>query len=178
MIHKEVHRLGTHQYNMLFIVCFISRIIPTANKSLPVFLTNNFLSFSFFCFHFSPVFMCVPHEPWPNTSLQFCPFTMCVSGVSNSGHLAWWQVPLISEPLAIPFLSFQWILSVLEVRALNSQATPKKFSVAQRRRNSLQQEYGRTLCSSSDSTHITAMTTSAQLRTYRTRTPSQVIRFH
>lgn len=98
MIHKEVHRLGTHQYNMLFIVCFISRIIPTANKSLPVFLTNNFLSFSFFCFHFSPVFMCVPHEPWPNTSLQFCPFTMWVSGVSNSGHLAWWQAPLLTDP--------------------------------------------------------------------------------
>lgn len=92
--------------------------------------------------------MCVPHEPWSKISLQFSPSTMWVSGISNSGRMTWWHVPLVSEPSCHPFLEFiDLILSVLEVRALNSQATPKEFSVAQRsRRDSLQQEYGRTLC--------------------------------
>lgn len=69
MIYKEVHRLGTHQDNKLFI-CFTSRLIPTANKSLPVFRTA-----FFFHFHFSHVFMCAPREPGSEAHLQFSPST-------------------------------------------------------------------------------------------------------
>lgn len=72
---------------------------------------------------------------------------------SNSGHLARWQVPLVSEPSCHSFLEFvELTLNVLEVsKGPNSRATPKEFSAAcWSRKSSLQQEYGPTL-----SPHVT-----------------------
>lgn len=99
--------------------------------------TNFNLFFLQFIFYFAFIFhmhlcVCVCHVYCGQRTA--CGSRLVPSGFlgSNSGHLARWQVALVSEPSCHRFLEFiELTLNVLEVsKGPNSRATPKEFSAA------------------------------------------------
>lgn len=88
MIHEEVHRLEAHQDDKLFIVCLIFRLL-IPKQILACLSCSLFVCLSTFIFH---VYLCVYHMNQGQrpacTSLSF--HHVGFSGVSHSGHLAWW----------------------------------------------------------------------------------------